>query len=187
MTSASPMTESSSMPCQATHPAAFMRGPATPANSASGKRRFSASMSAAPSASPEASPATSAIRIAISTDEAARRFADEVHQGLELRLRLRALLELGDRIGELELGPVQHAIGVLEIADLLGREAAPLQALRVDRVRHGGRADRHHVRRDVARDRGIVAEERMRADLRELVDAGVSAHDHPVADFHMAS
>ena len=96
-----------------------------------------------------------------------------------------ARLQLRHRIGELEVRAIQHAIGVLEIADLLGREAAALQPFRVDRMRHGGRADRHDVRRHVARDRGVVADEGVRADLGELVRAGIAAHDHPVAELHV--
>ena len=80
-------------------------------------------MSAAPSVSPEVSPATSAMRNSGS--------------GLAQRTRLRVdspmkstkILssgwvatrdpELRDGIGELQVRAIQHAIGVLEVADLL--------------------------------------------------------------------
>src|SRR5688572_20543844 len=125
-TSVSPITDSDSMSCQAVQPAARILGPATPANSAPGNRRCRASMSAAPSASPEVSPATSAMRMAArSAHEAAGRLADEVDEDLELGLRLGAFAELLDRVGELQVGAVQHTVRILEIADLLWRESAP--------------------------------------------------------------
>ena len=47
--------------------------------------------------------------------------------------------------------------------------------------------DRHHVRRHVARHGRVVGDERVRADLAELVDGGEPAHDHPVAEVHVAA
>src|SRR5664279_1001858 len=61
-TSASPMTASSSAACHVSRPAARMRGPPTPANTAFGKRSRNAAMSPAPSRSPDVSPATSVKR-----------------------------------------------------------------------------------------------------------------------------
>ena len=52
-------------------------------------------------------------------------------------------------------------------------------------VRLGRLAHRHHVGRHVARDRRVVGDEGMRADLAELVHAGEAAHDHPVAELHV--
>jgi len=46
---------------------------------------------------------------------------------------------------------------------------------------------REHVRRHVARHRGVVADERVGADLAELVGAGIAAHDHPVTHLHMSA
>ena len=78
------------------------------------------------------------------------------------------------------------AVRVADVADLLGRVAAPLQALGVDAVRLGRPADGHDERRHVARHRGVVGDERVRADLAELVHAGEAAHVHPVADLARA-
>src|ERR1700722_14039838 len=63
MTSASPITESSSVVAQASQPAAIIFGPATPKNSALGTCARMAVMSAAPRRSPESSPATMPTRI----------------------------------------------------------------------------------------------------------------------------
>src|SRR3546814_13662165 len=41
------------------------------------------------------------------------------------------------------------------------------------------------VRRHVAVDQRAHADEGVRADAAELVDAGDAAHDHPVADLHV--
>ena len=177
------------MSCQAVQPAAFIFGPATPANSACGKLRRSASMSAAPSVSPEVSPATSAMRKARPLRQRTRLRVDSPMKSTKILSSgwvAARVLKLRDRIGQLHVGAIQHAIGILEIADLLGREAAALQPFGVDRMRHGRRAHRHHVRRYIARHRGIVADERVRAHLGELVGAGIAAHDDPVAELHVA-
>ena len=48
-------------------------------------------------------------------------------------------------------------------------------------------ADRHDVGRHVARHGGIVGDERVRADLAELVHRGQPAHDHVIADLDVAA
>ena len=48
-------------------------------------------------------------------------------------------------------------------------------------------ADGHHVRRHVACHRGVVRDEGVRADLAELVHAGVAAHDDPVAELDVTA
>ena len=50
-----------------------------------------------------------------------------------------------------------------------------------------GRPDRHDERRHIARHHGVVREEGVIADLRELMDGGQSAHDHPVAELDVAA
>ncbi len=71
--------------------------------------------------------------------------------------------------------------------NLLGRVAATLQSFRIHAVRLGGTPHRHHERRHIARHRGVVRDERMRADLTELMNAGEAAHVHPVADDHVTA
>ena len=52
-------------------------------------------------------------------------------------------------------------------------------------MRLRGVAGDHHVRRHVALDDRAAGQERVRADLHELVHRCQAAEDHPVADFDM--
>src|SRR5690606_4779180 len=116
-----------------------------------------------------------------------RAVVQEIDEGLELGLRLQAACELLGRLDELHARAIQHAVRIADVADLIGREAASLQALRVDAVRLGRAADSHHERRHVARHRGVVRDEGMCADLAELVHAGEAAHVHPITDVNVAA
>ena len=102
--------------------------------------------------------------------------------GADLGVLFGARLELCQCLGEFQVRAVEDAVGVTDVADLLLAEAAPLQALRVHRVRHGRIARHHHVRRHVARDDGAAGEKGVGADLGELMDRREPAQDHPVAD-----
>src|SRR6185312_9896113 len=63
---------------------------------------------------------------------------DEVDERLELGLAVGELAQLLDGRGERQIAAVQDAIRIAQVADLLGREAAALESLAVDRVRLGG-------------------------------------------------
>ena len=76
-----------------------------------------------------------------------------------------ALLELRNRVGEFQVGAVQDAVGILEIADLSGVNPRRFSPSELIECGTAGVADGHHVRRHVARDSGVVADEGMRADL----------------------
>src|SRR5580692_2225859 len=186
-----PMTASDSDGSQTSQPAARILGPATPKNCAVGSSRRSASISAAPSVSPDASPATSPTRsgavMALLANEAARAAFDEIDERPDLGLRCGRALEFLQRRLELQPGTIQHAIGAPDVADLLLGEPAPFEPLRVHAVRSRGPADRHDVRRHIARHHGVVREKTVIADLGELVHGRESPHDHPVAELDVAA
>src|SRR4029434_8387869 len=106
-----------------------------------------------------------------STQDTARGKPQELDDGLDLGLLFRERLELPRGVDELEPRPIQHAEGVADVADMLRREAAALQPLGVDTVRRRRLSDSHHVRRYVARHRGVVRYEGVSSDLAELMDA----------------
>ena len=88
---------------------------------------------------------------------------------------------------ELQLGAIEDAVGVADITDLLFREAAALEALRVHSVGLRGVAGDHDIRRDVALDDSAAGQEGVRADFHELMDCGEAAEDDPVTDLNMAA
>ena len=136
-------------------------------------------MSAAPSVSPDASPATRAMRNRDSrlADQRTRLRVDSPMKSTKVFssgwVAARALSS-ATASASLRSERYSTRYALLEVADLLGREAAALEPFGIDRVRHGRVPDRHDVRRHVARHRRIVADERVRADLAELVDAASS-------------
>src|SRR6185312_7909157 len=187
-TSKRPMTPSSSEETQASHPAATILGPAMPNTWTFGARSRSAAISAAPSVSPDASPATTPTRTAGALpDQAAFGAPDEFHERCDFGLRLAELGQARDGFGQQQVRAVQHAKGVLDVANLIRREAATREPHGV----HGSRlrriAGHHHVRRYVARDDGATRNECMRADFAELVDRRHSTDGDPITDLNVAA
>src|SRR3546814_5704841 len=88
--------------------------------------------------------------------------------------------------GEAAVGDVHGAVGALDRGDAVAVEAAALEPLAVDPARAavvvGGD---QQVRRHVAVDQSAHADEGVRADAAELVDAGEAAYDHPVAELQV--
>src|SRR5580692_5791146 len=142
-TSTSPMTANDSAGSQTLHPAACIFGPATPKNSAPGERRRSAWIRSAPKVSPEASPASRPTRngrnaVAVTdilSDDAAFAELDELDEGPDLRLGVGRLLELLQRRIQFQSRAIEHPIGAADVQNLLGSEAAALQAFAVHAVR----------------------------------------------------
>ena len=66
-------------------------------------------------------------------------------------------LELLQRRLQFEAGAVQQPVGAADVQDLLRREAAALQAHRIDAVRLGRLPHRHDIGRHVAGHRRVVA------------------------------
>ncbi len=152
--------------------------------------------SAAPRVSPEDSPATRPITSGSdmlaqprpSAHQAARGGIDEAQQRLHFGMLAGQLAELHDGIGKLQLRAVQDAIRRAQVADLFGREAAPLEAFGVDRV-----ADRPDCPRSsrTAAGRGSGSHRRPRTRARRPCRTGEwptgrpaapsrrSAHDRP--------
>ena len=93
--------------------------------------------------------------------------------------------KLGDRFDELHPASIDDAIGITDIADLVGAEAAALQAFGVDTFRRRRLPSDHRISRDVLARPGIHAEERVRADPAKLVGARKAREDRPVADVHV--
>src|SRR5690606_14013718 len=178
-TSAMPITASSEQSCQASKPSARSIGPPTPANSASGKRCLSSRTRPAASRSPEASPATRANRrgrpapaMTASAQQAALAALDELEHQLHVLRFAGALGQLRAGLGQGFAGHVQGAVGALDRRDALGIEAAALQAFAVDAARRGVTVGYHQEGRHVAVDQAAHADEGMRTDGAELVDAG---------------
>src|SRR5579863_2797452 len=70
---------------------------------------------------------------------------------------------------ELQSRAIQRPIGAANVHDLLGGETATLQADRVDAVRLCRPADGHDIGWNIARHRGIVRDEAVRAHLGVLM------------------
>src|SRR5690606_4533007 len=82
-----------------------------------------------------------------------RGLVQEGYQGNELRLRFGAAFQLGNGLDQLASGPIKDLVRLANVSDLLRREAASLEPFDVHAVRLRRAADRHDVRRNVARDR----------------------------------
>src|SRR6516165_870000 len=122
-----------------------------------------------------------------SSHQAARGSVDEVDESADLGPLRGERGETLERVRQLQIRAIEDAVGLADVADLLFAEAAPLEALGVDAVRHGGVPRHHHVRGHVAREDRAAAEEGMCADLGELVYGGEAAEDHPVADLDVTA
>src|SRR5882672_10971599 len=158
-----PITASDSAGSQTAHPAACIFGPATPKNSVSGERRRSAWIRSAPSVSPDASPATKPTRSG----------ADIASRNEQRKARCscyRTMLQ---------------GVRAVFVRDLLGGDPPPLQAYRVDAVRHRRASHRQHIGRNVASHHGVVRNETVRADLGVLMHGRQAAQGRPIADFHV--
>src|SRR5690606_26573731 len=116
-----------------------------------------------------------------------RGLVQEGYQGNELRLRFGAAFQLGNGLDQLASGPIKDLVRLANVSDLLRREAASLEPFDVHAVRLRRAADRHDVRRNVARDRSVVRNERVRADFAELMNSGEASHVDPVAHLDMTT
>src|SRR3569623_1922038 len=186
ITSVSPITASFSAGNSASQPAAIMRGPAMPKNSAVGKCCLSASMSPAPSRSPEASPATSAMRrVMNSAHAAAAGLFQEADHLLHLRCRLREFAHLRECILQGEIAAVKKLVGAAQLSNGLGAETAAAQTLDVEAVRRGRMARHHHERRHILVDASAERGEAVLAEAAELMHLAESADDHVILDHYM--
>src|SRR5471032_2562001 len=144
------------------------------------------------SRSPDTSPATMATDRppAWSADDATRGRTEEFAHGADMLRRFRRghfffeQRRLGFFQGQSRT--VDQLVGGADAVDLLARKAAAFQALDIDAMRLRRIAVQEHERRHILRQAGAHADESMRADLAELVHIRKTAHDDPVADFHMA-
>src|SRR6056297_457491 len=203
ITSARPITDRRSIGTQLSTPAAIMAGPPMPWNVASGYRRRISCTSPAPSRSPEASPAMMPTRRPPRREsrecsllagiapprlahDAARGVPDGGREDVQFGLVRGELLDLGERLGQLQPAAIKQLVAVADVRDLRGTEAASLQALGVDAVRARRGAADHDVGRHILADAGVLAEKRMRAGAAELVQAGEAAEDRPVVHPGMA-
>src|SRR3569623_75588 len=187
ITSVSPITASFSAGNSASLPAAIMRGPAMPKNSAVGKCCLSALMRPAPSRSPESSPATSAIRMVMnSAQDAAAGLFQEADHLLHLRCRLREFAHLRECILQGEIAAVKKLVGAAQLGNDLGAETAAAQALDVEAVRRSRMARHHHERRHILGAAAAERGEAVLAETAELMYLAEAAKDHVILDHHMA-
>src|SRR5450830_1197217 len=140
------------------------------------------------SRSPDTSPATMATDR--SADDATRSHTEEFAHGADMLRRFRRghfFFEQGC-LGffQSESRTVDQLVGGTDAVDLLARKAAAFQAFDIDAMRLRRIAVQEHERRHILGQAGAHAHKSMRADLAELVHIRKAAHDHPVADFHVA-
>src|SRR5690606_10427629 len=187
--------ESASMSHQRSKPSAAIDGPPMPRASSPPSASASAASTPAASRSPDFSPATapsaSPDRAMVLPHDAPCHPAEELQQQGEVGGRLVARrLSLGGQLGarllQAQAALVQRLVRATQLLDALAIEAAPTQALAVESMGVGRRAGGHDIGRQVVQDHGPDGGHGMRADLAELVDAGVAAEDHPVAQHDMA-
>src|SRR5450830_71069 len=144
------------------------------------------------SRSPDTSPATMATDRppAWSADDATRGHTEEFAHGADMLRRFRRghfFFEQG-RLGffQSESRTVDQLVGGADAVDLFARKTAAFQAFDIDAMRLRRIAVQEYERRHILRQAGAHADESMRADLAELVHFRKTAHDDPVADFHVA-
>src|SRR5688572_28793532 len=121
-----------------------------------------------------------------STREAARAVAQGIQEEFDLGLGRYERRQLGDGFVELEVLAVDDAISPADVAELVRREAAPLEAFGVDATRLGRPARDRDVRGHVLRHIAEHARQRVRADAAKLVDRREAAEDRVVADADVA-
>ncbi len=136
----------------------------------SGRRSRSAAISAAPSRSPEASPATRPMRsgaapVTVSGPGCASPCAMKSTKMPQLGLLRRHVAQLRDRLLELEVAAIQHPVGVLMTRICSSVKPRRFRPSMLTPARLGRMPGGEHIRRHVARHRGVVADEGMRADL----------------------
>src|SRR5271165_320177 len=120
-------------------------------------------------------------------DDAAFAALDELDEWPDFRLGAGQFLELLHGRLELQSRAVQQAVGAADVQDLRGSETTALQPFRIHAVRLGRTADRHDIGGHVAGHRGVVRDETMSAHLGVLMHGRQSAHDHPIAELHVAA
>ena len=97
----------------------------------------------------------------------------------------RELLKLRHCLIQFQTFAINQTIGILDIANLIGREFTSFQAFAVDALRHAWGTGYHRVSRHVTIDAAVHANKCMRADMAKLVDACLATEYHPITNMHM--
>jgi hypothetical protein len=161
-----------------------------------GQRERSPASSRPASRSPEASPATIAGAAAPSPIVNARCRAQRRPEKRQHQRHVDRRLGIGPlpaaprsawRAAKRQALPVDGSVHLLDSRNALGRVATPTQALGVDARGLRRIASGRDERRQILRQSGLETGHRMRADSDELVHAGQSAQERPVAQVHVAT
>src|SRR5258708_22647692 len=104
-------------------------------------------------------------------NDAAFAALDEFDEGPDLHLGLGRFLEFLKSRLQFQPRAVQQSVRAAYVQDLPGGEAPPLQAYRVDAVRHRRPSDRQYIGRNIAGHGGVARHETVRPDPAVLIHA----------------
>ena len=88
---------------------------------------------------------------------------------------------------DVEIRAVEQAVGLTELASVLGYEATALESDLIDSTDFGGVAIRNHVGRDVLNDFRAASDDRVLSQAAELMHSGEPTDDDMILDCDMTS